>query len=153
VSALFPFQQNRVVYNAPVDSAYTLRAEESHFPKSPGVCCTSLFRLLLVDRANPNRYREIAAIPEEYEYTYTVKRADRSSLVVERTDSSYGIYEGSFKIFFDVGSKGLLKRIEFKPLEGMKSVSIQEARRAGLDPALFDQIRNFDPNRNLILNP
>src|SRR6266566_744069 len=27
-----------------------LRAEESHFPKSPGVCCTSLFRLLLVDR-------------------------------------------------------------------------------------------------------
>ncbi len=151
-SALLPFQQNRVVYNAPIDSAYTLRAEESHFPKSPGVCCTSLFRLLLVDRANPNRYWEIAAIPEEYEYTYTVKRADRSSLVVERTDSSYGIYEGSFKIFFDVGSKGLLKRIEFKPLEGMKSVSIQEARRAGLDPALFDQIRNFDPNRNLFLN-
>jgi len=151
-SALLPFQQNRVVYNAPIDSAYTLRAEESHFSKWPGVCCTSLFRLLLVDRANPNRYWEIAAIPEEYEYTYTVKRADRSSLVVERTDSSYGIYEGSFKIFFDVGSKGLLKRIEFKPLEGMKSVSIQEARRAGLDPALFDQIRNFDPNRNLFLN-
>src|SRR5438876_1935074 len=73
VSALFPFQQNRVVYNAPVDSAYSLRAEESHFPKSPGVCCTSLFRLLLVDTANPNRYWEIAAIPEEYEYTYTVK--------------------------------------------------------------------------------
>ncbi len=72
-SALLPFQQNRVVYNAPIDSAYTLRAEESHFPKWPGVCCTSLFRLLLVDRANPNRYWEIAAIPEEYEYTYTVK--------------------------------------------------------------------------------
>src|SRR5205809_359283 len=35
--------------------------EESHFPKSPGVCCTSPIRLLLVDRANPNPYSEIAA--------------------------------------------------------------------------------------------
>src|SRR5215470_12476766 len=112
VSALFPFQQNRVVYNAPIDSAYALRAEASYFPKSPGVCCTSLFRLLLVDRTNSNRYWEIATIPEEYEYTYTVKRADGSSLVVERTDSGYGIYHGSFKIFFDAGSKRLLKRID-----------------------------------------
>src|SRR5438046_10461868 len=88
----------------------------------------------------------------ECEYTYTVKRADRSSLVVERTDSSYGIYEGSFKSYFDVGSKRLLKRIEFKALEGMKSVSIEEARRAGLAPALFEQIRNFNQKRNLFLN-
>src|ERR1700674_1176649 len=124
VSTLLPFQRHRVkIYDAPIDDAYILRAEASYFPKSPGVCCTSLLRVLLVDRVNANRYWEIAAIPEEYEYTYTVTRADRSSLVIDRTQPDYGIPYGSFKLFFDVRSKRLLKKIEFKPLEAMKSIS------------------------------
>ena len=72
MSTLLPFQQHRVkIYDAPIDDAYILRAEASYFPNSPVARCTSLLRLLLVDRANASRYWEIAAIPEEC-YTFTL---------------------------------------------------------------------------------
>jgi hypothetical protein len=147
VSTLLPFQQHQSkIYDAPIDDAYILRAEASYFKRNALECCTSLLRVLLVDRVNANRYWEIASIPEEYEYRYTVTRADQSSLVLERTGWDYGIPEGSFKIFFDTRSKRLLNKIEFKPLEAMKSVSNEEARRVGIDTALFEQIRDFDSN-------
>lgn len=149
ISVLVPFQVHRTkVYEAPVDDVYLLRAEASYFPKDPGSCCTSLLRVLLVDRTNANRYWEIAAIPEEYEYTYTVRRADRSSVVIDRTQPDYGIHYGSLKLFFDSRSKRLLKKVEFRPLEAIKSVSDQEAQRVGLDSALFEQIKNFDSTVN-----
>ena len=145
LAALLSFQQHAVkIYDAPIDDGYNLRAEASYFPKSPGVCCTSLLRVLLVDRLNANRYWEITAISDEYEHTYTVKRADRSSIVVEQTRPDYGVHEGSFKLFFDVRSKRLLKKIDFNPAEALKSVSTEEAQGVGLDPAVFVQIKNID---------
>jgi len=134
------------VYDAPINDAYRIRVEESHVMKSPNVCCLSSVRILLVDRTNANRFWEIAAIQEAYEYRYAVQRADNASVVIERTDFDYGIHYGSLKLFFDAPSKRLLKKIEFNPLEAMKSIATDDVRRLGLDPVIWDKIRNLNPD-------
>src|SRR5205823_696780 len=91
---------------------------------------------------NANRYWQLAAISDKGGYGYTVKRADRSSMVIEGRDQDYGFAGGFFKLFFDAGAKRLLKKIDFEPIEAMKSIDRDEARRVGLDPVLFDQIKN-----------
>jgi hypothetical protein len=129
------------LYEAPIDDAYSVRATVSHSMKSRGICCTSLFRLFLVDRADASRYWELAAISEAYEYRYAVRRATRSSVIIERTDSDYGISYGFSALFFDVRSKALLKQIDFKPDEALKLIESEEALRVGLDAVVFSQIK------------
>jgi len=127
------------IYKAPIDDTYNLRATVSYSDTAP----RSRLRILLVDRTNANRYWEISSINEEYESNYTIRRADRSSVVVDRT-SDYGIPEGSFKLFFDSASKRLLKQIEFNPIEALGMVRSEEAKRVGLDPVWFAQIQKAD---------
>jgi hypothetical protein len=140
LTALLPLQSGSPVkvYEAPIDDVYSLRATVAYSP--------SLLRVLLVDRANANRYWEIASIPDSYDHAYTVEHADRSSVVFTRSDPDYGIHQGSLKLFFDVRSKRLLKQIEFDPTKALQTVGRNEALRIGLDPALFDQIKKVDPH-------
>jgi hypothetical protein len=142
LASLIPLQgAPREIFNAPVDDTYNLRAAVAQSEIAPGRCCSSRLRVLLVERANANRYWEIASISDPYEIDYTIQRMDRSSIVIERKDPDYGISQGSLKLFFDVASKRLLKQIEFKPIDAMASVRSEEAKRVGLDPVWFAQIQ------------
>ena len=136
------------VFEGPVDDAFIARATVSYVPNSPGVCCRSQFRFVLVDRSNPSRTWEIAAISEDYQYRYNLRRATRSSVIVDRTDFDYGFPQGSSALFFDTRSKSLVKRIDFNPEEALHSVSTDEVRRVALDPAVFAKIVEVPLARN-----
>ena len=140
---LFPLQSvPKEIYKAPINDTYNLRITVDYSETAPRRCCESRLRLLLVDRANADRYWEIASIQEPYEYGYRIRRPDTSSVVIDREDSDYGTPQGSFKVFFDLASKRLLKQIEFKPIEALQRVPIEEATRVGLNPGWFAQVQN-----------
>src|SRR4051794_5753698 len=85
LSVFQPLQQRPVViYNAPADDVHNLRITTTG--DSPG----TLLRVLLVDRANANRFWEITRIFDGYEYGFKVERADRQSVVLSRVESDYG---------------------------------------------------------------
>jgi hypothetical protein len=77
--------------------------------------------VFLMDRSNPNRVWELALLHDgEDSYSsrasedqLTVQRFDATSLVFLRTRPDYGIREGFIKLFFDVRSKRLLKRLDY----------------------------------------
>lgn len=73
-------------------------------------------RVHLVDKTNADRFWELARVTEPYELNFKVERADSSSVVLSRT-TDYGIQEGFIKLFIDMSSKRLLKRIDFKSHE------------------------------------
>jgi hypothetical protein len=141
LSALLLLQDRpQKVFEGPVGDAFILRATAEYTPVNPGVCCRSQFRLVLLDKTNLNRSWEIASISENYEYRYRIRRPTKSSIIVDRRDSDYGIDYGSMALFFDTQSKSLLKRIDFKPGEALQSIAPDEVRRVGLDPAIFSKI-------------
>lgn len=138
------------VFEGSIDDAFIARvtASYSSSANTRGICCGSEFRFVLVDRTNPKRTWEIATIKEDYQLRYTVRRPTRSSMIVDRADYDYGLAEGSFALFYDTRSKSLLKRIDFKPGEGLRLISPEEVRRVGLDPAVFGKILEVDLTRS-----
>jgi hypothetical protein len=133
---LQPQQRPVVIHNAPVDDVYNLRITAT---MSSG----TLLRVLLVDRTNSQRFWQIATLAEADELVFKVERADRQSVVLSRVSADYGVPEGFVKLFFDSSSKRLLQRIDFKPRDRMKDVTPAEVLKAGLDPEIFDALKDF----------
>jgi hypothetical protein len=125
-----------VIYDAPVDDAYNLRVIST-------MSAGTLLRVLLVDRTNADRFWEVTAMVEPDERRFKVERADRQSVVLSRVNGDYGTPLGFVKLFFDIPSKRLLKRIDFAPNARMKDVAASEVLNAGLDPRIFDALKGF----------
>jgi hypothetical protein len=123
--------QPTLVYNGAINQAYRLRitATYRHISIAPNICCSTFLRILLVDRINANRFWEIATIQEQYEHRFVVIRADERTVVLSRQNPDYGGDQGSTKLFFDVRSKRLLKRIDFETSQDIVFATDDEARR------------------------
>src|SRR5438105_9995439 len=103
-----------------IDPAYNLSVVRD--PKGLPV------RVLLVDRANRNRFWELVTFTEPAAYKIT--RANRSSAVVARVGDDYGYPQGFTKLFFDVDAKRLIKRIDYGPETSLSDISTEEAQRS-----------------------
>jgi hypothetical protein len=135
LSSLVVFQSSTErIYDAPVGNGLTLRATVSRAGRPQ-------FRLTLTERAG-NRSWDLVTIPDEMGDAYKVLRGTSSSIIVEHNDSDYGVHHGTFAVFFDLPSKKFLKKVDFDPHEALKSIGPEEVRRVGLDPKVFEQIRN-----------
>ena len=75
-----------------------------------------LLGLFLTKTSNPDRVWELVILANEYDDRVEVDRTDDGSIVLSRTRGDYGVGADTIKIFFDVTSKRMLKRIEFAPL-------------------------------------
>jgi hypothetical protein len=83
----------------------------------------ALIGVFLMDRSNPSRVWELVILEDNpYESVLTVQRFDATSLVLARADPSYGIAQNSIKLFFHVGSKRLLRRVDYPPVTGATRV-------------------------------
>lgn len=79
--------------------------------------------VFLMDGANPNRVWELAILGDSTnDSVLTLLRVDASSLVLSREDPDYGIRQNFIKLFFDVSSKRLLKRVDYSPQAGVTRV-------------------------------
>ncbi len=74
-----------------------------------------LVGLFLMKTGNPDLVWELAILANKHDIRVEVVRADNSSIVLSRF-GDYCIQTDSMKLFFDVTSKRVLKRVEFAPL-------------------------------------
>jgi hypothetical protein len=135
LSSLVVFQASTErIYEAPLAGGLRLRATVSRVG-------TPQFRLTLSERAG-NRSWDLVTIPDEMGDAYKVLRGTSSSIIVEHNDSDYGVRHGTFAVFFDLPSKKFLKKVDFDPHEALRAIGPEEVRRIGVDPKVFDQIKN-----------
>ena len=135
--------QDRIekIFEAPIDASFIARVTVSRLPDNQ-------FRLILVDRKNPNRTWEITTLREQQSFRYKVQRATGSSMVINRTDFDYGLDEGAFALFFDTRTKSLQKRIDFNVNEALRITGPEEVRRIGLDSTIFEKIAEVPSTRS-----
>ena len=120
-----------MAFDWPISNTYRLRGTATYVHKTPNVCCTTALNVALVDRHNPSRFWTIADLAYDYEVRYTVERADDRSLVLSRCvecEPNYGVGQGSVKLFFDTGSKRLLKQIDFELNQDLSFTNDAEAQ-------------------------
>jgi hypothetical protein len=123
------------LFNQPINDDYRLRVVENSVDEVTSV------RLLLVNRANANRFWELGTITgAQGAINFTVDRADGDSIVLS-SRTEYGILETSIKLFFNVSSKQVVRRVDFKPQEAMSAVSEQEGARVAVPREVFEKIR------------
>jgi hypothetical protein len=127
--------QPRPIYDKPISDS--LRLQVTVTQGRPTVA-----RIALVDRRDARRSWEIAAIAEEHDMNFAVERADDHAVVLSRSDTGYGIDQGSIKLFFDAGAKRLLKRIDFDTSHPLEFTDAAEAGRTlGIVPAAALMLR------------
>jgi hypothetical protein len=132
--------QVREILDQPVSDSIRLRVSVVYPEQQPGVCCSALTRIVLIDSGNVDRPIEIATIPGESEVV--VQRADNHSLVLSLADSDYGMDQGSIKLFFDTHTERLLKRIDFDTSHALEFRDDADAARTlGITPGAVRSIR------------
>lgn len=120
----------RVLFFAPINDDYRVRGTVTYPESAPGSRKTAL-SIELVDRRDASRYWRLAEIDDEDEFTYGFLRADERSLVISRLDpDGKGSGYGSIKLFFDVRSKRLIKRLEFETAQEIVFPSIAHSQTA-----------------------
>jgi hypothetical protein len=124
------------IYDKPISESLRLRVTVSEGP--PVVT-----RVTLADRRDASRSWEIAAtVSAPVETVSAVERADATSIVLVRTDSSLGFVRGDTKLFFDTASKRLVTRIDFDPSRPIDFEDDATASRAlGVPPAAIATLR------------
>ena len=84
-----------------------------------------LLGLFLMKTDDPDVVWELAIVANKHDLRVEVERADDSSIVLSRF-GNYGIQTDSMKLFFDVASKRVLKRIEFEPLPVRQILAVND---------------------------
>ena len=118
-------------YDKPIDAAYRLRVTYDDIQTGlTGVdSYRTVLHVLLVDRTDSSHTWNIADLPFVGEVRFTVERADRGAVVLSKADPDYGIDEGSIKLFFDLRTKRLLKRIDFETSQDIAFADDVQAKR------------------------
>jgi hypothetical protein len=129
VAAALQSSSPQVIYDKPLDGSIGLRIIVSHANKDEQTCCTTHVQVQLTDRTQPQHTWDIATIDDEYEFTYAVERATRDSVVLLKTDSSYGFQQGCVKLFVDTAAKRLLKRVDYALDKQLQFASDTDAER------------------------
>jgi hypothetical protein len=127
-------RQPRQIYDQAMTESLRLQVTVTYAENRPEICCSTLARVLLVDRRDFDHPVEIATIADDHEVAFAVERADDHSVVLSRSNPDYGTDEGSIKLFFDVSTKRLLKRIDYDGSHGIGFLDDAEAARVLGDP-------------------
>lgn len=117
-------------YKQPIDAAHNLLVVRGTPRRSDFAArdhlywnVSDLIGVFLMDRTDPTRVWEIAMLTEaKYETDLRVERADSNSIVFSRAYEDYGGPVDSIKLFFDTGSKRLVKRIDYPSDTGVAHV-------------------------------
>jgi hypothetical protein len=140
--ALAQSQVSHQIYDRPITDSLRLRVNVTDTHRSPGVCCSTVARILLVDRRDADHPVELAAISEEYETAFAVERADDRLVVLSRSNPDHGGLNESIKLFFDPSAKRLLKRIDFDSAHDIAFGDDGEAARVlGVAPDAVPRLR------------
>jgi hypothetical protein len=125
-----------------ISPSLRLSVSVTYTKNRPGICCSTLARVQLVDLRDLGHAVEIATIRDDYEIAFAIERADDRSVVLSRSDPDYGKAYGSVKLFFDSDSKRLLKRIDIEAAHAIEFADDAEAARAlGVTPAAIQELR------------
>jgi len=129
------------VYDQPFDAASRLLIKAA-YTRERSRCCSTVLRVLLIDRADATRQWEIDTISEEYEYAYELTRIDPSMAVLCGTDSR-GSESGCVKLFIDPVARRLVKRVGFDRWQDVAFANDTEAQRLlGVSKRDLDVLRH-----------
>jgi hypothetical protein len=122
-------RQPRQTYDQAITESLRLQVTVTYAQNRPETCYSTLARVLLVDRRDVDHPVEIATIADDHEIAFAVERADARSVVLSRSSPDHGVDQGSIKLFVDVSTMRLLKRIDYDGSRRIEFADDAEAAR------------------------
>lgn len=153
----------RTAFKQPIDDAHYLLIVSAASPPHtvrvrPGAVAWGNHQLLgvfLMARADASRAWELLILTDHagrHDGTWLrVDRFDASSLVLSQQDNDYGFRSDSIKLFFDVRSKRLIRRVDYPPIGGTHVVRADDQLCATMDSGRASMQTGETPARRVCM--